>query len=123
FYSHVAVLLFFFFSFFFSSRRRHTRSKRDWSSDVCSSDLNLLMLCFKFSRWFSKSCMCCFLLDKPASRVSIAASIFSALSSDDINISKASCLCWASFKHMKKSSSSSCHFFLLRKIKLLKDFF
>src|SRR5699024_11893898 len=26
--------------FIFSSRRRHTRSKRDWSSDVCSSDLN-----------------------------------------------------------------------------------
>src|SRR5699024_11553005 len=25
--------------FFFSSRRRHTRSKRDWSSNVCSSDL------------------------------------------------------------------------------------
>src|SRR5207247_3117941 len=25
--------------FFFSSRRRHTRSTRDWSSDVCSSDL------------------------------------------------------------------------------------
>src|SRR5204863_5610753 len=31
------VLLFFFF---FSSRRRHTRSLRDWSSDVCSSDLD-----------------------------------------------------------------------------------
>src|SRR5699024_7750396 len=30
-----------FFDFFFSSRRRHTRSKRDWSSDVCSSDLIL----------------------------------------------------------------------------------
>src|SRR5207249_8850094 len=28
-----------FLFFFFSSRRRHTRSKRDWSSDVCSSDL------------------------------------------------------------------------------------
>src|SRR5699024_11368922 len=27
--------------FFFSSRRRHTRSKRDWSSDVCSSDLQI----------------------------------------------------------------------------------
>src|SRR6266496_2244068 len=27
--------------FFFSSRRRHTRSLRDWSSDVCSSDLDL----------------------------------------------------------------------------------
>src|SRR5699024_12006844 len=30
--------------FFFSSRRRHTRSKRDWSSDVCSSDLHALTL-------------------------------------------------------------------------------
>src|SRR5699024_12004438 len=33
------LLLDFLFHFFFSSRRRHTRSKRDWSSDVCSSDL------------------------------------------------------------------------------------
>src|SRR5699024_11800539 len=29
--------------FFFSSRRRHTRSRRDWSSDVCSSDLGVLL--------------------------------------------------------------------------------
>src|SRR5438105_10966783 len=29
------------YRFFFSSRRRHTRSTRDWSSDVCSSDLLL----------------------------------------------------------------------------------
>src|SRR5687768_17931548 len=28
-----------FYFFFFSSRRRHTRCSRDWSSDVCSSDL------------------------------------------------------------------------------------
>src|SRR2546429_1590498 len=28
-----------FVFFFFSSRRRHTRCSRDWSSDVCSSDL------------------------------------------------------------------------------------
>src|SRR3712207_7530275 len=28
-----------FYSIFFSSRRRHTRYWRDWSSDVCSSDL------------------------------------------------------------------------------------
>src|SRR5690606_40311423 len=27
--------------FFFSSRRRHTRFSRDWSSDVCSSDLEI----------------------------------------------------------------------------------
>src|SRR5207253_4363296 len=33
------VFVFFFFFFFFSSRRRHTRWPRDWSSDVCSSDL------------------------------------------------------------------------------------
>src|SRR2546428_5062650 len=30
--------------FFFSSRRRHTRSDRDWSSDVCSSDLGLFLV-------------------------------------------------------------------------------
>src|SRR5438067_4676955 len=36
---YCVVLIFFFIFFFFSSRRRHTRSKRDWSSDVCSSDL------------------------------------------------------------------------------------
>src|SRR5690349_24002717 len=34
--------MFFFLFFFFSSRRRHTRSLRDWSSDVCSSDLGEL---------------------------------------------------------------------------------
>src|SRR5688572_31406688 len=30
--------------FFFSSRRRHTRFDCDWSSDVCSSDLDLVEL-------------------------------------------------------------------------------
>src|SRR5690606_40138674 len=33
----------FHFFFFFSSRRRHTRFSRDWSSDVCSSDLSHLL--------------------------------------------------------------------------------
>src|SRR5437870_11084349 len=33
------VFLFMLCFFFFSSRRRHTRWPRDWSSDVCSSDL------------------------------------------------------------------------------------
>src|SRR2546428_1213114 len=32
--------VFYLVRFFFSSRRRHTRSDRDWSSDVCSSDLS-----------------------------------------------------------------------------------
>src|SRR5690606_12585137 len=31
------------FRFLFSSRRRHTRFSRDWSSDVCSSDLSTLI--------------------------------------------------------------------------------
>src|SRR5690606_39832266 len=35
--NHVLLAVLYFF--FFSSRRRHTRFSRDWSSDVCSSDL------------------------------------------------------------------------------------
>src|SRR5206468_8281406 len=37
--SYIQLIEVIFFFFFFSSRRRHTRSDRDWSSDVCSSDL------------------------------------------------------------------------------------
>src|SRR5437016_13882341 len=37
-------LFYFYFFFFFSSRRRHTRLVSDWSSDVCSSDLDELQL-------------------------------------------------------------------------------
>src|SRR5690606_40949514 len=33
-----------FFDFFFSSRRRHTIFSRDWSSDVCSSDLDRILV-------------------------------------------------------------------------------
>src|SRR5438874_10058127 len=39
FYSFLSFSVLLLFFFFFSSRRRHTRSLRDWSSDVCSSDL------------------------------------------------------------------------------------
>src|SRR5690606_40523909 len=35
----LALFSVWFVFFFFSSRRRHTRFSRDWSSDVCSSDL------------------------------------------------------------------------------------
>src|ERR1035438_10769850 len=35
------LIVIFFFLFFFSSRRRHTRCLSDWSSDVCSSDLEV----------------------------------------------------------------------------------
>src|SRR3712207_7875343 len=38
----MSVVFHIFFFFFFSSRRRHTRYWRDWSSDVCSSDLQMI---------------------------------------------------------------------------------
>src|SRR5262249_57902616 len=38
-YSHTIQVRCIFLFFFFSSRRRHTRLVSDWSSDVCSSDL------------------------------------------------------------------------------------
>src|SRR5439155_6195406 len=38
-YTTSLICLIISFFFFFSSRRRHTRWPRDWSSDVCSSDL------------------------------------------------------------------------------------
>src|SRR2546422_2902299 len=45
--------------FFFSSRRRHTRCSRDWSSDVCSSDLTIsvadIFYCVPARRKFLKS--------------------------------------------------------------------
>src|SRR5690606_40083022 len=34
---------------FFSSRRRHTRFSRDWSSDVCSSDLLVIAVLFYYT--------------------------------------------------------------------------
>src|SRR5687768_7162202 len=52
------ISFFFAFFFFFSSRRRHTRCSRDWSSDVCSSDLGNrpglpLSVTLSFPSWFS----------------------------------------------------------------------
>src|SRR2546422_5058653 len=38
---YLSHLMFYLLFFFFSSRRRHTRCSRDWSSDVCSSDLTV----------------------------------------------------------------------------------
>src|SRR5437762_6416366 len=55
---HIVLLSdwYFFVFFFFSSRRRHTRYIGDWSSDVCSSDLDLLrftqeQLVERFGKW------------------------------------------------------------------------
>src|SRR5690606_40959894 len=41
--------------FFFSSRRRHTRFSRDWSSDVCSSDLACTARCRPAASTFHSS--------------------------------------------------------------------
>src|SRR5690606_40934192 len=59
---HIYFLLIYFFHvyviFFFSSRRRHTRFSRDWSSDVCSSDLTVSLSCLP--RWMKSGsgCVC-----------------------------------------------------------------
>src|SRR5699024_11681365 len=60
-------LIRFLYFFFFSSRRRHTRSKRDWSSDVCSSDL--LSISFPHaSGWeYMKDFVLPYVLDGPPS--------------------------------------------------------
>src|SRR6266542_6207565 len=39
--------------FFFSSRRRHTRCYRDWSSDVCSSDLIIGLVMTAVAFWLT----------------------------------------------------------------------
>src|SRR2546422_2941837 len=49
-HTHIVLVSTCFFFFFFSSRRRHTRCSRDWSSDVCSSDLAWRW------RWISAPC-------------------------------------------------------------------
>src|SRR5438445_11400743 len=48
---------FLFIFFFFSSRRRHTRYWRDWSSDVCSSDLDARLCEDQTTRWV-EVCYC-----------------------------------------------------------------
>src|SRR2546429_5252456 len=40
--------------FFFSSRRRHTRCSRDWSSDVCSSDLDEVHACEQLAIYYER---------------------------------------------------------------------
>src|SRR5699024_11500125 len=52
--------------FFFSSRRRHTRSKRDWSSDVCSSDLSNGLLIFIRLVFFATGLVVVLAADEPA---------------------------------------------------------
>src|SRR5438477_10114691 len=45
---------FYFLFFFFSSRRRHTRLTCDWSSDVCSSDLNGYIVTSRGGDWLTQ---------------------------------------------------------------------
>src|SRR5215813_5332429 len=49
------------FFFFFSSRRRHTRCGRDWSSDVCSSDLKVTDI---VEVWFDSGSTHAFVLEQ-----------------------------------------------------------
>src|SRR5438067_4186187 len=65
----------FYFFFFFSSRRRHTRSKRDWSSDVCSSDLAVLDACRR-PQWGSFTRSLCSLIHQLPSDVLFLVAVF-----------------------------------------------
>src|SRR5690606_40747361 len=56
----VAYFFALFLLFFFSSRRRHTRFSRDWSSDVCSSDLLYLKGRCYFRNSFCQNQLRCF---------------------------------------------------------------
>src|SRR5438045_5311088 len=49
--------IYFFFFFFFSSRRRHTRCLSDWSSDVCSSDLDCHCACSEQAGTANRRCL------------------------------------------------------------------
>src|SRR2546422_7487504 len=52
--------------FFFSSRRRHTRCSRDWSSDVCSSDLGTIPMTHESAiRWIFSSGGALLLMSQP----------------------------------------------------------
>src|SRR5438105_11084690 len=66
-----------FSDFFFSSRRRHTRSTRDWSSDVCSSDLAAPVLVVEDEPSFRA--LITVLLERIGFGVSAAASVDEAL--------------------------------------------
>src|SRR5699024_4102955 len=50
-----------------ASRRRHTSSKRDWSSDVCSSDLEVRTYSFLAPGLYDTDSFALHLMDKPAS--------------------------------------------------------
>src|SRR5690606_39411879 len=67
---------------FFSSRRRHTRFSRDWSSDVCSSDLNeeswstIVLIVFLSSRISPFTSTVIFLERSPAATAFVTSAMF-----------------------------------------------
>src|SRR5206468_5676184 len=77
---------------FFSSRRRHTISDRDWSSDVCSSDL----------WWESPAALLCFPPVKPFAPSAVLTSYFSARKrSEERRVGK-ECRAWRSCEPYRK---------------------
>src|SRR5690349_24760235 len=80
-----------FFLFFFSSRRRHTRSLRDWSSDVCSSDLGVILtgLMLALSRPFVEFALARWTVDAQLERAIVVAAAASVMAGAEIG--RASC--------------------------------
>src|SRR5207248_7954861 len=71
--------------FFFSSRRRHTRSYGDWSSDVCSSDLDLVGV------GVAARCLRCLPHDAPAVAEDVGGDAQRVPPVAEIKIGRASC--------------------------------
>src|SRR5206468_6316848 len=86
-FSFLYFFFFFFFLFFFSSRRRHTRSDRDWSSDVCSSDLYAVLdpdIVYKVNDPGMSAVWCVL----PAVRAAIATGIIDSSRSEERRVGK-----------------------------------
>src|SRR5699024_11462837 len=87
--------------FFFSSRRRHTRSKRDWSSDVCSSDLASVFSFAAVIAFSSKSVPTAF--SAPSNKAAIAKIPLPVPTrSEERRVGKECRYLWASYQYNKK---------------------
>src|SRR5207245_6085397 len=98
----LSIILFFFF--FFSSRRRHTRCYRDWSSDVCSSDLLLAKNVAIFVFPSASAKMATFFANNPFSSQT-GSPPFRPPRSEERRVGK-ECRSLSSTKHCKKKHTS-----------------
>src|SRR5439155_7242102 len=86
------------FCFFFSSRRRHTRWPRDWSSDVCSSDLGSLLATVSSSRLRTAAQVSIFTKDRCVTHAPLLYSAISPARSEERRVGKECRSRWAPYQ-------------------------